>query len=80
MMTFTHRPIQEKKICVAQARIEPVHAFGSAWETLSLIIIPSAYLWLLYFVKDILAYNSTMKVSLKILDRMLYPLVFESYP
>ena len=40
MMTFTYRPIQEKKTnkkpCVAQAGFKPVHAFGSAWETLSL--------------------------------------------
>ena len=29
-------PYPEKKVGVAQAGFEPVHAFGSAWETLSL--------------------------------------------
>ena len=37
MKTFTYHPIQEKKnFCVVQAQFEPVHAFGSAWETQSL--------------------------------------------
>ena len=29
-------PYPGKKVCVGQAGFEPVHAFGSAWETLSL--------------------------------------------
>ena len=39
MMTFTYRPIQEKKKKkngVAQAGFKPVHVFSSAWETPSI--------------------------------------------
>ena len=54
------------KICVAQAGFKPVHAFGSAWETLSLnhqTIRTVAYLWVLCFNKDIYAYNSIVKLK-----------------
>ena len=56
-----------------QTEFEPVHAVLHSLGDTELnyqTIWTVAYLWLLYFDKDIFAYNSILKVKLKILERV----------